>query len=82
MREDTSHNGNVLQDLEYQSKLKNGSGGGGFHVEPNGQIIVVKKPIPERFPKQFVQPLHFDIEDTTNTIMESEFNKTIKEKKA
>ena len=56
--------------------------GNQYHVEDNGTLTIVKKPVAERFPRSFIQPLRFEVPDTSQTLIESEFNKTIKEKKA
>eukprot|EP00347_Sterkiella_histriomuscorum_P007177 403349964 len=71
----------TMQDLEIAMRV-NPKQDQNFHIEPNGQIVLIKKPVAERFPKSFVNPLSYDISQQPSLTVESSFNKTIKEKRA
>ncbi len=73
----------MLQEIEFQNKSGNTKkGDSDYHVEPNGQIIMIKKPVPDRFPKTFTSPIQIEVSNEYRVLQESDFNKELKEKKA
>lgn len=78
----------MLQDLEQQNKSSYGDGAFGrkndanYHIEENGQITVIKKPQVDKFPRTFITPLQFAVGTNTQLLVESDFNKSIKQKRA
>ena len=48
-----------------------------YHIEPNGQVIVIKRPQVERLPRQYVANLQASLTQPIQ-VEESEFNRTMK----
>ena len=69
-----------MQDMEYASKTGVKVIDSSFHVEENGEIIVIKKPPPEKFPRVFPNPVRMSIGQETQLVQESDFNREVKEK--
>lgn len=53
-----------------------------YHIEAYGQYTIYKKPEAERLPKQYLQPLKADLTQPVQVLKESDFNKTIKDKRS
>ena len=70
----------LMQELEFAQKTGVKVVDSSFHVEENGEIIVIKKPPPEKFPRVFPNPVRMSIGEETQVVQESDFNREVKEK--